>query len=206
MDVTSSPVNKQAQSRAARTSSSQKSNKETSLQKEGSKPVPRSKENPATARNEPNVGSQGSSAPCKTFPDKPGERKRGRSSRSTRLSGRASSGERGKGQARSFQVAPKTSRRPLGSQDRSLMVGSCLAPNLSKIDGKALLGGYPCMGHTGGPHKILRSWGENSGEDAAQRRPAVEEGDLTEQQLGLRQAEERLLRDYIHRLVKVRSS
>ncbi|XP_024134004.1 terminal uridylyltransferase 4 isoform X2 [Oryzias melastigma] len=140
MDVTSSPVNKQAQSRAARTSSSQKSNKETSLQKEGSKPVPRSKENPATARNEPNVGSQGSSAPCKTFPDKPGERKRGRSSRSTRLSGRASSGER----------APMP----------------------------------------------------QSGEDAAQRRPAVEEGDLTEQQLGLRQAEERLLRDYIHRLVK----
>uniref|UniRef100_A0A3P9GZ10 Terminal uridylyltransferase 4/7 nucleotidyltransferase domain-containing protein n=1 Tax=Oryzias latipes TaxID=8090 RepID=A0A3P9GZ10_ORYLA len=41
-----------------------------------------------------------------------------------------------------------------------------------------------------------------SGEDAAQRRPAVEERDLTEQQLGLRQAEERLLRDYIHRLVK----
>uniref|UniRef100_A0A3P9K188 Terminal uridylyltransferase 4/7 nucleotidyltransferase domain-containing protein n=1 Tax=Oryzias latipes TaxID=8090 RepID=A0A3P9K188_ORYLA len=41
-----------------------------------------------------------------------------------------------------------------------------------------------------------------SGEDAAQRRPVVEERDLTEQQLGLRQAEERLLRDYIHRLVK----
>lgn len=35
-------------------------------------------------------------------------------------------------------------------------------------------------------------------------RPTVEEGPLTEQQLGLRQAEERLYRDYIHRLLKVR--
>lgn len=35
-------------------------------------------------------------------------------------------------------------------------------------------------------------------------RPTVEDGPLTEQQLGLRQAEERLDRDYIHRLLKVR--
>lgn len=35
-------------------------------------------------------------------------------------------------------------------------------------------------------------------------RPTVEEGPLTEQQLGLQQAEERLYRDYIHRLLKVR--
>lgn len=32
----------------------------------------------------------------------------------------------------------------------------------------------------------------------------VEEGSITEQQLGLRQAEERLYRDYIHRLLKVK--
>ena len=31
------------------------------------------------------------------------------------------------------------------------------------------------------------------------------DGNLTEQQLGLQQAEERLYRDYIHRLVKVRA-
>lgn len=35
-------------------------------------------------------------------------------------------------------------------------------------------------------------------------RPIVEERPLTEQQLGLRQAEERLYRDYIHRLLNVR--
>lgn len=35
-------------------------------------------------------------------------------------------------------------------------------------------------------------------------RPTVEEGPLTEQQLGLRQAEDRLRRDYIYRLLKVR--
>uniref|UniRef100_A0A3Q4BNG7 Terminal uridylyltransferase 4/7 nucleotidyltransferase domain-containing protein n=1 Tax=Mola mola TaxID=94237 RepID=A0A3Q4BNG7_MOLML len=39
-------------------------------------------------------------------------------------------------------------------------------------------------------------------EEGAEVRPPVEEGPLTEQQLGLRQAEERLHRDYIHRLLK----
>lgn len=42
-------------------------------------------------------------------------------------------------------------------------------------------------------------------EESTEVRPTVEEGPLTEQQLGLRQAEERLYRDYIHRLVKVRT-
>lgn len=41
-----------------------------------------------------------------------------------------------------------------------------------------------------------------SGEEAEER-PAAEEGRLTEQQLGLRQVEERLNRDHIHRLLKV---
>uniref|UniRef100_A0A3Q1GDG5 Terminal uridylyltransferase 4/7 nucleotidyltransferase domain-containing protein n=1 Tax=Acanthochromis polyacanthus TaxID=80966 RepID=A0A3Q1GDG5_9TELE len=41
-------------------------------------------------------------------------------------------------------------------------------------------------------------------EEGTVLRPTVEEGPLTEQQLGLRQAEERLYRDYIHRLLKVR--
>lgn len=40
-------------------------------------------------------------------------------------------------------------------------------------------------------------------EEGTEVRPTVEEGSLTEQQLGLRQAEERLYRDYIHRLLKV---
>lgn len=41
-------------------------------------------------------------------------------------------------------------------------------------------------------------------QEGSEVRPIVEEGHLTEQQLGLRQAEERLYRDYIHRLLKVR--
>ncbi len=41
-------------------------------------------------------------------------------------------------------------------------------------------------------------------EEGTEGRLAVEEGPLTEQQLGLRQAEERLYRDYIHRLLKVK--
>lgn len=43
-----------------------------------------------------------------------------------------------------------------------------------------------------------------SAEDSTEVGAGLEEGALTEQQLGLRQAEERLYRDYIHRLVKVR--
>lgn len=131
MDVTSSPVNKQAQSRAARTSSNQKSNRETLVQKD--KPAPRSKENPATARNEPSQG------PCKTFPDKPGERKRGRSSKLTRLSGRTSSGERGKGQAGSFQLASSSCQIVLMSLD-----GSRFPTNLTKID-RSLETMYPLV-------------------------------------------------------------
>lgn len=41
-------------------------------------------------------------------------------------------------------------------------------------------------------------------EEGAEEKPMVEEGSITEQQLGLRQAEERLYRDYIHRLLKVK--
>lgn len=41
-------------------------------------------------------------------------------------------------------------------------------------------------------------------EEGTEGRPPAEDGPLTEQQLGLRQAEERLYRDYIHRLLKVR--
>lgn len=43
-----------------------------------------------------------------------------------------------------------------------------------------------------------------SAEEGTEVRPTMDDGPLTEQQLGLRQAEERLYRDYIHRLVKVR--
>ncbi len=44
----------------------------------------------------------------------------------------------------------------------------------------------------------------HSVKEGTEVRPTVEEGPLTEQQLGLRQAEERLYRDYIHRLLKVK--
>lgn len=43
-------------------------------------------------------------------------------------------------------------------------------------------------------------------EEEAEEKPRVEEASITEQQLGLRQAEERLHRDYIHRLVKVKKA
>lgn len=43
-------------------------------------------------------------------------------------------------------------------------------------------------------------------EEGPEETPVADEGSLTEQQLGLRQAEERLCRDYIHRLAKVKKA
>jgi len=46
---------------------------------------------------------------------------------------------------------------------------------------------------------------EEEDEEGSEVGRVMEDGNLTEQQLGLQQAEERLYRDYIHRLVKVRA-
>uniref|UniRef100_H3C6U8 polynucleotide adenylyltransferase n=1 Tax=Tetraodon nigroviridis TaxID=99883 RepID=H3C6U8_TETNG len=52
------------------------------------------------------------------------------------------------------------------------------------------------------PVKEEHNPGSSGAEEEAEEEPMVEEGSITEQQLGLRQAEERLYRDYIHRLLK----
>lgn len=99
MDESRSPVKsvKQSQPRGAKTSSSEKSNKEASVQREGNKSAPRSRENLAAAKDEHYISSQVNRGPGKTCADYPQDRRRGRPSRLTRLTGRTSSGERGKG-------------------------------------------------------------------------------------------------------------
>lgn len=98
---------KQSQPRGAKASPNEKSNREALAQREGAKSAgSRSKESPtattaaaaaaATTRDEHNVGVHGSRGPGKTSADAT-DKRRGRSSRLTRLTGRTSSGERGKG-------------------------------------------------------------------------------------------------------------
>ncbi|KAG7459159.1 terminal uridylyltransferase 4 isoform X1 [Solea senegalensis] len=211
MDVSKSAVKsvKLSQPRGAKAPSNEKSKKDPPLQREGNKPAPRSKENPI-ARDDHNIGSQGTRGQGKTSTDNPQEKRRGRSSRLTRLTGRTSSGERGKGKVVSSQqqlTAPAPSQRAALSADSSpsahrettspVLLGtlekgvaehvksSVAAPAKEKFHG---LTAAALM------HQFL--------EEGPEVRPTVGGGPLTEQQLGLRQAEERLYRDYIHRLLK----
>uniref|UniRef100_A0AAX7V9H2 CCHC-type domain-containing protein n=1 Tax=Astatotilapia calliptera TaxID=8154 RepID=A0AAX7V9H2_ASTCA len=160
MDESLTPVKtvKQSQLRGAKALSTEKSNKETLVQREGHKSASRSKENSTTAKDEHNIGSQVSRGQGKTSTDTPQDKRRGRPSRLSRLTGRTGSGERGKGKGASLQQHLV----PQASESRTSL----------------------------------------SADKGPEVRPTVEEGPLTEQQLGLRQAEERLRRDYIYRLLK----
>lgn len=105
MDESVSPVKpvKQSRPRGAKSSSSEKSSKEAPVQRESTKSAPRSKENLTVGKDEHNIGSQANRGPGKTSTDTPQDKRRGRPSRLTRLTGRTSSGERGKGKVASSQ-------------------------------------------------------------------------------------------------------
>lgn len=81
------------QPRGAKALSSQKSNKEASVQRDGVKLALRSKENLTAGRDERGAGGQVSRAAGGAVPD---DKRRGRPSRATRLTGRTGSGESGK--------------------------------------------------------------------------------------------------------------
>ncbi|XP_028259272.1 terminal uridylyltransferase 4 [Parambassis ranga] len=199
MDQSTSPVKtvRQSQLRGAKALPGERSLKEASVQKEGLKPGPRSKEKFTAAKDEHIISSQVSRGPGKTSTDTLQDKRRGRPPRLTRLTGRTSSGERGKGRVASSQqqqlVAPApadsspSAGRETGSPERGLTEqrssGGAGAKEKSHVVKAAAL-----------MHQSV--------EEGTEVRPTVEEGPLTEQQLGLRQAEERLYRDYIHRLVK----
>ncbi|XP_037553824.1 terminal uridylyltransferase 4 [Nematolebias whitei] len=195
---------RQSQSRGAKASSAQKSNKEASVQREGVKSALRSKENLTAAKDDRNAGGQVSRAPGSTFPD---EKKRGRPSRGTRLSGRSSSGESSKGKGANSQHQPSESRTPIcadtcsSSTNReatSPLVPATTGRGLAQQDHASTGASAKDKSHV---LKAAASMQQPRGEEAEER-PAAEEGHLTEQQLGLRQVEERLYRDHIHRLLK----
>ncbi|XP_037625943.1 terminal uridylyltransferase 4 isoform X1 [Sebastes umbrosus] len=209
MDDSKSPVKsvKQSQPRGPKTLSSEKSNKEAAVQRDGTKSATRSKENFTLAKDDHNIGSQGSRGPGKTFTDIPQDKRRGRASRLTRLTGRTSSGERGKG-----KVASSQQKLVAQAPDSRVSISADSSPSANRETSSPVVPGTPERGlvaqaksSTVAPAKE-RSHGVKAAslmhQSIEEVRPTVEEGPLTEQQLGLRQAEERLYRDYIHRLLK----
>ncbi|XP_027145901.1 terminal uridylyltransferase 4 isoform X3 [Larimichthys crocea] len=211
MDESRSPVKsgKQSQPRGAKALSGEKSNKEAPAQREGTKSAPRRQENVTAAKDEHNIGNRGQG---KTFTDIPQDKRRGRPSRLTRLTGRTSSGERGKGKgANSQQQQQLLAQAP----DSRVSLSTDSSPSANRETGSPVVPGTPEKGfsvHAKSSTLALakeKSHGVKSAalmhqsvEEGREVRPTVEEGPLTEQQLGLRQAEERLYRDYIHRLLK----
>ncbi|KAM6921465.1 terminal uridylyltransferase 4 [Xenentodon cancila] len=206
MDESISPVKsaKQSQSRGAKALPSQKSNKEALVHREGTKFIQHSKENLTAAKDELNAGNQLSCAPGKAFTDKPQDRKRGRSSRLARLTGRTSSGERSKGRVTSSQnqllAESADSRAPQSSSNRDTS-----SPAVPGIPERGVAeqdkSSAAASSHVVKAAALIDLEAEEA-EEAAEARLTMEEGLLAEQQLGLQQAEERLYRDYIHRLLK----
>ncbi|XP_041646970.1 terminal uridylyltransferase 4 isoform X2 [Cheilinus undulatus] len=212
MDESKSPVKsgKHSQPRGAKASSSEKSNSEAPAQREGTRSATRRQENVTAAKDEHNIGTQVGRGSGKTFSDTPQDKRRGRPSRLIRLTGRTSSGERGKGKVASLQqqlVAQAVDSRASVSADSSPSANREISsPAALGTPEKALA--EKAKSVTAVPAKE-KSQGVKAAalmhqpvEEGKDRRPSVEEGPLTEQQLGLRQAEERLYRDYIHRLLK----
>lgn len=105
------------QSRGAKALSSQKSNKEASVPRDGLKSALRSKENLTAARDERSAGGQVSRAAGGVIPD---DKKRGRPNRATRLSGRT-------GSAESSRADGADPPHPLGSPESRTAVpaGGC---------------------------------------------------------------------------------
>nr|XP_033477642.1 terminal uridylyltransferase 4 isoform X2 [Epinephelus lanceolatus] len=209
MDESISPVKpvKQSQPRGPKALSSEKSNKEAPVLKEGTKSATRSKEHLTAAKDEHNIGGQGSRGPGKTFTDIPQDKRRGRTPRLTRLTGRTSSGERGKG-----KVAGSQQQLVAQAPDSRVSFSADSSPSANRETSSPVVPGTPEKGlkvqaksSTVAPAKE-KSHGVKTAalmhQSIEEVRPTVEEGPLTEQQLGLRQAEERLYRDYIHRLLK----
>lgn len=203
MDESKSPakLGRLSQSRGSKPSSKDKSNKDAHVQREET--TTRRQGNLNASKEEHNTG--------------PGKM-RGRSSRLTRLTGRTNVGESSKGKAgvcHQQQVAEAPDSPGSHSTDSSPSTtresSSPVVPGRAET-GLRTWGGWRGRLALTGIIGVL-SAGLNSGllvcrsvEEEAEERPTMEEASITEQQLGLRQAEERLYRDYIHRLLKVREA
>ncbi|XP_068445814.1 terminal uridylyltransferase 4 [Clinocottus analis] len=209
MDESKNPVKsvKHSQPRGPKALSTDKSNKEAPAQTDGTKSATCSNENLTAAKDEHNIGGQGSRGPGKTFTEIPQDKRRGRPSRLTRLTGRTSSGEREKG-----KVASSQQKLVAQDPDSRVSISADSSPSAHRETSSPVVSGTPEKGPTElqCSSSVVPAKEKSHGVKVAslmhrsidEVRPTGVERPLTEQQLGLRQAEERLYRDYIHRLLK----
>ncbi|XP_071342620.1 terminal uridylyltransferase 4 [Trachinotus anak] len=212
MDESISPVKsvRHSQPRGAKALSSEKSSKEAPAQREGTKFAARSKDNLTAAKDDHNIGGQGSRGQGRTSADAPQDKRRGRPSRLTRLTGRTSSGERGKS-----KVASSKQQLATQAPDFRSSLSADSSPLANRETNSPVVPGTPERGlaEQAKSSAVTQAKEKSHGVKAAalmhqsvveaiEGKSTVDEGPLTEQQLGLRQAEERLYRDYIHRLLK----
>ncbi|KAG7257853.1 hypothetical protein CRUP_007426 [Coryphaenoides rupestris] len=120
----------------------------------------------------PRSGGAGRGTAAAVTSDGPQDKGRGRS---RRLTGRTSSGDRGKGKPPGQQQQPPQPPQPPQQQQQKQQQQQ---------------------------QRVPASLGDAAEEEGSEVGGVMEDGNMTEQQLGLQQAEERLYRDYIHRLVK----
>ncbi|XP_041912476.1 terminal uridylyltransferase 4 isoform X2 [Alosa sapidissima] len=174
--------------------------KDTQLLRDPTKGPGRTKDSISRARDD-HRDSQGTHSTGRMAAGSPQDQGRGKP---RRLTGRTSSGERGKGKGGCQQQQQQTDARQPAHDRR--------APgwnrNLKGAEGPGAANPAPHEEKAlQAKHSIILDLPDDRilALCALGSRAEVGEGSLTsEQQLGLKQAEERLRRDYIHRLVKVR--
>ncbi|XP_067086578.1 terminal uridylyltransferase 4 [Osmerus mordax] len=175
---------------------STKSLKEVPAQKEGTRTASQSKANVTVAKDgHKEAGSHGlGKAPI----DGPQDQGRGKP---RRLTGRTSSGERGKGKAGGQQLAGQVPHsRALPAPDSGLTVVPKAPEEGPAEETKSSRAAQVKEKPIGENAGVLVGLPVQEGRAAGS---GMEGGaGITDQQLGLKQAEERLYRDYIHRLVK----
>ncbi|KAL2089929.1 hypothetical protein ACEWY4_014617 [Coilia grayii] len=180
--------------------------KDTPLLRDPTKGPGRTKDSIARARDD-HRDNQGTHITGRTAAGSPQDQGRGKP---RRLTGRTSSGERGKGKGGCLQQQQQQTDTRQSAQDhkapgwnRHLKDAEAHgAASSTSLEERAL---QVKLSQVAALAKQLpdEAGGRRAAEPAAGARVEVDESSLTsEQQLGLKQAEERLRRDYIHRLVK----
>ncbi|XP_034035296.1 terminal uridylyltransferase 4 [Thalassophryne amazonica] len=204
MDESKNPVKVKQSSnepKGAKALSNDKTKKECLVHREGPKSASRSQESAAAVKDGHKPGGPGGRGPGRSSTDCTQDKRRTRPCRLNRLSSRTNSVEGGKGKVAGpqqqlvSQPAESTERRPSANREtRSPAAPGTPVKDLTEKTVPA------AAAPKDKPHGTNALTSQPTEEGTAE--DAVEDGPLTEQQLGLRQAEERLYRDYIHRLVK----
>ncbi|XP_022519969.2 terminal uridylyltransferase 4 isoform X2 [Astyanax mexicanus] len=199
MEENKSPQKSGRAARSAGGKGSSKGQKEASSQRDGGKGGGRNKEGVSRVREE---GQGGHGGGGRTLTGSPQDQ--GRSGKSRRLTGRTNSGERGKGRPGGHQAEGRQQGQDRGPVGRS---GAARGPAANQ--GMLSLNLQENSAHSkqfkpaAAKDKQMSEVSGRRPVECIQEVMGSDEGNLTsDQQLGLKQAEERLQRDYIHRLAK----